>query len=71
MAGPSNVEFKSAKDLLDDVFEEKLAHAEYDAEVVRLAKEHLTPPKLPSKAGVKLAEALVELARQRAQLEPQ
>ena len=57
----------SASEFLDSLFREELAdQTKYDPEVVRLIKQHLGTESLYSRAGVRLAEALVQLAKARA-----
>jgi hypothetical protein len=57
----------SASEFLDSLFREELAdQTKYDPEVVRLIKQHLGTGSLHSRAGVRLAEALVQLAKARA-----
>lgn len=57
----------SAHEFLDSLFDKELSdQTKYDPEVVKLVKRHLGSSSLRSKAGVQLAEALVELAKTRA-----
>lgn len=57
----------SASEFVDRLFEEELLNnVEYDAQVVRLVREHLGVASVHSQAGVRLAEALVQLAKERA-----
>ncbi len=66
MATRLRTKFKSAKELVDGLFDAELTDSKFDPEVVSLVREHLSPAKLASKAGLRLADALVDLARQRA-----
>jgi hypothetical protein len=57
----------SISEFLDSLFREEFGdQTRYDPEVVRLVKEHLEQGSLNSKAGFRLAEALVQLAKARA-----
>lgn len=57
----------SATEFLDSLFREELAdQTKHDPAVVRLVKQHLGARSLHSRAGVRLAEALVQLAKARA-----
>jgi hypothetical protein len=68
MDGPNGMNLiVSASDFIDRLFEEQLeSSGEYDAEVVRLVRKHLGQASVHSQAGVRLAEALVQLAKDRA-----
>ena len=62
----------SASEFLDSLFLEELGdQTKYDPEVVKLVKQHLGQESLHSRAGVRLAEALVQLAKARAMEEDQ
>lgn len=57
----------SATEFLESLFLEELQdRTKYDQEVVELVKQHLIQASLHSRAGARLAEALVKLAETRA-----
>ena len=57
----------SAVEFLDSVFDEELRdESKYDPKVVALVKKHLGQKSLHSRAGARLAEALIKLAQARA-----
>jgi hypothetical protein len=68
MSESSDAQLKiSATDFLDSLFREELQdRTKYDPDVVLLVKRHLAQGSLHSRAGDRLAEALVQLARGRA-----
>jgi len=67
MSKPNDPQLKtSALEFLDSLWEELQDQTRYDPEVVRLVKQHLGQRSLHSKAGFRLAEALVQLAKARA-----
>jgi hypothetical protein len=68
MSEKMNLKFKSATEILNSLFEQDLADEEkFDPEVVELIKQHLGQPSVYSKAGTRLADALVSLAKTRAE----
>ncbi|MGB2842246.1 MAG: hypothetical protein WBC40_07205 [Halobacteriota archaeon] len=68
MSDKMNLKIKSATELLNSLFEQDLADEEkYDPEVVELIKQHLGQPSVHSRAGARLAEALVTLAKKRSE----
>jgi len=68
MSEKMNLKLKSATELLNSLFEQDLADEEkYDPEVVELVKQHLGQPSVHSKAGARLAEALLTLAEKRSE----
>jgi hypothetical protein len=68
MSEKMNLKLKSATELLNSLFEQDLADKEkFDPEVVELIKQHLGQPSVHSKAGARLADALVSLAKTRAE----
>lgn len=70
MSDETGLKFKSATELLNVLFEQDLADEEkYDPEVVELAKQHLGQTSLHSRAGDRLANALLELAKTRAEVD--
>lgn len=70
MSGETKINFKSAPELLNTLFERDLADEEkYDPEVVELVKQHIGQTSLHSKAGDRLAQALLELAKTRSEVE--
>ena len=57
----------SASEFVEQLFEEELLKKEeYDAQVVKLVRKHLGGASIHSQAGARLAEALVQLAKERA-----
>ena len=68
MGKSSNTQLKvSASEFLDSLFQEELGdQTKYDPEAVELVKQHLGRSSLHSRAGARLAEALVQLAKARA-----
>jgi hypothetical protein len=68
MSKSSNTQLRiSTPEFLDSLFREELGdQTKYDPEVVELVKQHLGQSSLHSRAGVRLAEALVQLAKARA-----
>lgn len=70
MDDKKDLKFKSATELLNSLFEQDLADEEkYDPEVVELVKQHLGQKSLHSKAGAQLADALLNLAKKRAEVD--
>jgi len=66
MTEDDNSSIITAADLLRSLFEEELMDAvRYDPEVIRLVQEHLGQTSIHSRAGNKLADALIQLAKQR------
>jgi hypothetical protein len=62
-------DFKAAIDLVRSIFDEDLSDPEvYDLEVVNVLKKHLTGNPLHSRAGVRLAQELIKLADNRAEV---
>lgn len=67
MSESDNQKFVSAAELIEKLFSEILISDEFDAEVVALAKEHLGSLTLHSKAGGNLSDAIIKLAKKRAE----
>jgi len=66
MSEKMNLKFKSATEILNSLFEQDLADEEkFAPEVVELIKQHLGQPSVHSRAGARLAESLVTLAKKR------
>ena len=62
----------SVSDFLESLFEQELNdEAKYDPQVVALVKQHLGGSRIHSRAGDRLAEALLQLAKGQAQEEGQ
>ena len=68
MTESSSTQLKtSISEFLDSLFREEFGdQAKHDPEVVNLVKKHLGQRSLHSRAGFRLAEALVQLAKARA-----
>lgn len=68
MTESSNTQLKtSASQFLDSLFRDEFGdQTEYDPQVVELIQEHLAQRALHPKAGLRLAEALIQLAKARA-----
>ncbi len=67
---PPRLHFKTGQTVLDQIFNEKLgASPEFDQEVVALVRSHVGSPIIYSRAGQRLGEALIELAKARSQRE--
>jgi len=67
MNNKNGISFKSAEELLNSLFDQYLKkQGKYDTDVVDLVRCHLGQTALHSKAGIRLAEALVNLAKSRA-----
>lgn len=67
MGDPEGTELQSAVDLLIALFAKELADPErYDQEVVALVKHHLSQQTIHSQAGARLANAMIDLAKRRA-----
>ncbi len=58
---------RSAVALLEVLWQDELNDPGYDPEVVALVREHLGASTLHAQAGERLAEALLQLARARAE----
>jgi len=59
-------------EFLDSLFQEEFSdQTEHDPEVVKLVEEHLGREALHPKAGFQLAEALLQLAKARAEEDDQ
>jgi hypothetical protein len=59
--------FSRVPEFLDSLFREEFSdQTRYDPEVVKLVKEHLGQRLLHPRAGLQLAEALIQLAKARA-----
>jgi len=70
MSDETDLKFKSATELLNSLFEQNLADEEkYNPEVVKLVKQHLGQSSLHSRAGDRLAKALLDLAKTRAEVD--
>lgn len=61
----------SVSGFLDSLFLQELGDDKYDPQVVALVKQHLGESQIHSRAGDRLAEALLQLAKERAQEESQ
>lgn len=62
----------SISDFLESLFEQTLSDPnKYDPHVVMLVKQHLSGSRIHSRAGDRLAEALLQLAKRRAEEEEQ
>jgi len=73
MSDPDSVKLGvSVSDFLEALFERELSDVtRYDPQVVALVKQHLGGPRIYSRAGDRLAEALVQLAKVQAEEEGQ
>jgi hypothetical protein len=61
---------KTGQTVLDQIFNERLAgREEFDQEVVALVRAHVGGPVMHSRAGQRLGDALIQLARVRGQSE--
>jgi hypothetical protein len=70
MSDETKINFKSVPELLNSLFGQDLADKEkYDPEVVELVEQHLGQKSLHSKAGAQLADALLNLAKKRAEVD--
>ena len=68
MNNETSFKIKSAMELLNTLFERDLADEEkYDPKVVELVEQHLGEASIHSKAGDRLAQALLELAKTRSE----
>lgn len=60
--------FVSGVELLSSLFEGEFSNREkYDHEIVSIVKDYLGGSTIQSRAGIKLSEALIELAKTRAE----